>query len=102
LAGKLSDPQMRAMILDNAVAFHVFRREWRLAQERAEEAITLANEQGFAYWGVMGTMVRGGALAGQEKVEEGITQMLAEPGCLASHRGRAVANQASSLAGRSV
>jgi predicted ATPase len=75
LAEELSDPQTRAMILDNAAAFHAFRREWRLAQERAEEAIALANEQGFAYWGVMGTMVRGGALAGQGQVEEGIAQM---------------------------
>jgi predicted ATPase len=55
--------------------FELFRREWQLARERAEAAMTLATEHGFPYWLAFGTVMRGGALAEQGQVEEGIAQM---------------------------
>src|SRR5262249_1633626 len=38
-------------------------------------AITLSTEQGFPFWGAMGTIVRGWALAEQGQQEEGIVQL---------------------------
>jgi predicted ATPase len=64
-----------AQALGFAAGFHFFRREWQLAQERAEAVITLSTEQGFPFWLAHGTIVRGGALAEQGQVKEGIAQM---------------------------
>ena len=58
-----------------AAVVHQFRREGQTAQERAEAAITLCSEQGFAFFSAMGTIDRGGALAEQGRGEEGIAQM---------------------------
>src|SRR5262245_34765378 len=55
--------------------FHQFRREMRVAQERAEAAIRLAKEQGFPYWMAYGSIMWGWALAHQGQVKEGIEQM---------------------------
>jgi predicted ATPase len=60
-----------------------FRREGPLTHERAEAAIALAAEHGFAVFGAGGTIFRGWALAarsielgpGQEPSEEGIAQI---------------------------
>jgi predicted ATPase len=60
-----------------------FRREGLLTHERAEAAITLAAEHGFAVFGAGGTIFRGWALAAQsielrpdqEPREEGIAQI---------------------------
>jgi predicted ATPase len=60
-----------------------FRREGLLTHERAEAAIALAAEHGFAVFGAGGTIFRGWALAarsielgpGQEPREEGIAQI---------------------------
>ena len=46
-----------------------------MAQERAEAAIRLATEQGFAHEFAVGTIMRGWALAEQGQVEEGIAQI---------------------------
>ena len=51
------------------------RREGQLAQQRAEAAILLASEQGFAFELALGTSMQGRALAEQGQVEEGIAQM---------------------------
>src|SRR5262249_40697459 len=73
--------------LGNALAFaawlHHFRREWQLTEDRIEEAIALATEQGFAVLVAMGRIFRGWALAeryaepsaGQRQVEEGMAQI---------------------------
>jgi len=45
-----------------------------LAQERAEAAIILSTDQGFAHYLALGTILRGWALAEQGQGEEGITQ----------------------------
>jgi predicted ATPase len=42
---------------------------------RAEAAISLSTEQGFPHWLVVGTFLRGWALAAQGQAEEGITQL---------------------------
>jgi predicted ATPase len=60
-----------------------FRREWLLTHERAEAAIALAAEHGFAIFGAGGMIFRGWALAqrycesvaGQGPGEEGIAQL---------------------------
>jgi len=60
-----------------------FRREGQRTQERAEAAVALAAEHGFAVFGAGGTIFRGWALAarhaepgaGQGQGEEGIAQM---------------------------
>jgi predicted ATPase len=75
LAERLSRPFSLALTLGFAAWFHSFRREAQLARERAEAVITLSTEQGFPYWLANGTMVRGGALAEQGQVEEGIVQI---------------------------
>jgi class 3 adenylate cyclase len=64
-----------AAILGNAAIFHLLCREEHLARERAEEGMTLSIEHGFPALLSVGTMVRGWALAEQERVEEGIAQM---------------------------
>jgi predicted ATPase len=73
LAQELAYPFVLAAALNFAALLHQYRREWHLAQERAEPAITLAIEQGFPLWVTWGTMLRGWALS--EQGEEGIIQI---------------------------
>jgi predicted ATPase len=75
LAQELSYPYSLASALVFAAGFHVFRREGRLTQERAEAVVTLSVEQGFSSWLAWGTILRGWALAEQGQGEEGIVQM---------------------------
>jgi predicted ATPase len=58
-----------------AAGIHQFRREVHAAQERAEAAIILAQEQGFPYWMALGAILRGWALALQGQAKEGIEQI---------------------------
>ncbi|HEV8714947.1 MAG TPA: hypothetical protein VGX03_19220 [Candidatus Binatia bacterium] len=58
-----------------AVRVHQLRREIPAAQERAEAAVTVSTEQGFAFYIAYGTILRGWALVKQGQGEEGITQM---------------------------
>ncbi len=46
-----------------------------MTQERAEVLMAFATEQGFAFWVVQGTIMRGWALAMQGQGEAGIAQM---------------------------
>jgi predicted ATPase len=64
---------------------HHFRREWAVAQERAEEAIALCTTQGAALWLAWGTMIRGWAIAQQGQGDAGIAQL---------HQGLAAAQAA--------
>ena len=75
LAQEFSHPYNLAYILICAASHHQFRREGRLARERAEAVITLSTEQGFPLYLALGTIVRGWALAEQGQVKEGIAQM---------------------------
>ncbi len=75
LAQEVSHPFSLAFALDVASIFHQYRREEQVAQERAEAVIRCSTEQGFLLWLAFGTMLRGWALAEQERGEEGIAQL---------------------------
>jgi predicted ATPase len=75
LAQGLSDPFSLGFALVFAAGLHQLRREGSAAQQRAEEAIALASEQGLASLLAAGTIRRGWALAEQGQVEAGLTQM---------------------------
>jgi len=64
-----------AFTLCYAAQLHQFRREGPLALERAEAALTLSIEQGFALYVARGTALRGWALAAQGQGEAGIAQI---------------------------
>jgi predicted ATPase/class 3 adenylate cyclase len=75
LAQKLSHPFSLAITLLMLSSVQRLRGEGRASRERAEAATTLSTERGFADLVAFGTFWRGIALAEQEQVEEGITQM---------------------------
>jgi class 3 adenylate cyclase/predicted ATPase len=58
-----------------AAMFHQFRREMRAAQEHAEAAINLTQEQGFSFWLEFSSILRGWALAQQGQAQVGIEQI---------------------------
>ncbi|HEV8715146.1 MAG TPA: adenylate/guanylate cyclase domain-containing protein, partial [Candidatus Binatia bacterium] len=70
LAHELAYPYSVAFALDFAAVFHHLRRDGQVAQERAEAAITLSTEQGFAQWVAHGIILRGWALAEQGQGKE--------------------------------
>jgi len=75
LAEGLDHPFSLGRAVFFAAMLHLFRREGRATQERAEAAIRLSTEQGFAFWLAWGTILRGWASTEQGQVEEGIAQM---------------------------
>jgi predicted ATPase len=75
LAQQRAHPLSLNYALRIAAMFHQFRREVRVAQERAEASIRLATEQGFPYWIAFGTILRGWALTHQGQAQAGIEQM---------------------------
>jgi predicted ATPase len=75
LAQQRAHPLSLDYALRFAAMFHQFRREVRVAQERAEASIRLATEQGFPYWIAFGTILRGWALTHQGQAQAGIEQI---------------------------
>jgi predicted ATPase len=76
LAQQRAHPLSLNYALRTAALFHQFRREVRVAQERAEASIRLATEQGFPYWRAYSSILRGWSLAHlQGRAQEGIEQM---------------------------
>ena len=75
LAQELTHPYSLVFALNYAAWLHQYRREAQAAQERAEAAITLSAERGFAHHLELGMTWRGWALAAQGREEEGIAQM---------------------------
>jgi len=75
LAQDFSHSFSRASVLGNVTAIHLSRREVQATQKRAEEAIALCTEQGFAQLLAIGTIRRGWALAQQGQIEKGISQI---------------------------
>jgi predicted ATPase len=71
----LAHPFSQAVALDHSAWVHQYRREVHLVQERAEAALALSREQGFAMYVAIGTVLRGWALAKQAQQEEGIAQI---------------------------
>jgi class 3 adenylate cyclase/predicted ATPase len=75
LAQQRAHPLSLGFALSMAAMFHQCRREMRAAQERAEAAIILTQEQGFPYWMAVGSIMRGWTLAQQGQAQEGIEQI---------------------------
>jgi predicted ATPase len=75
LAQELSHSFGEVLALIFVAGLHQFRGDGHTAQELAEKAIVLCQEQGFPLWLAFGLIIRGWALAGQGQEEEGITQM---------------------------
>jgi predicted ATPase len=75
LAQQVIHPLSLAFALSFAAIFHQFRREVRAAQERADAAIHLAQEQGFPHWKAIGAILHGWTLAHQGQAQAGIAQL---------------------------
>ena len=65
LARALSHPFSLAFAFVYAALLHLFRWEGQAAKEQTEASVTLCTEQGFPFWGALGTILRGWALAEQ-------------------------------------
>ncbi len=74
LTQELSHSYSRVGVPVITAMLHQFRQEGQIAQEQAEAAIALSNEQGFPLLLARGTILRGWALAEQGQ-EEGIVQV---------------------------
>jgi len=76
IARRLAHPYSLAHALHFATALHHWRREARATQAHAEETLALSRAQGFDRWVAGCMMMRGWALAEQEKVAEGLAEFL--------------------------
>src|SRR5262249_39760653 len=75
LAQQNAHPFSLSFALSAAAMFHQFRREGRVAQERAEAAIRLTTDQRFPRWVAYSAILHGWALAHQGQAQEGIAQI---------------------------
>src|SRR5215471_3178231 len=75
LAEQLAHPYSRALALAYTAMLYQFRREPHLVQQSAEKALTLCNEQGFAYYLSWATILQGWALTALGQDEAGIARM---------------------------
>ena len=75
LAQGLAHPHSLAFILVIDAWLHQLRREAHVVLERAEAAVTLSTEQGFALWAAVGTFWQGWILAEGGQEGEGIAHM---------------------------
>jgi predicted ATPase len=75
LAQQSANPYSLAQSLSYAAFFHQFRREVRAVQERAESALSVAQEHGFSKFRALDSILRGWALAQQELAQAGIEQI---------------------------
>jgi predicted ATPase len=75
LAQHLSHNPSLAIAFWTAANIHQYRRELQASRERAEAAIALCSEHGFAFFLSQSTVVLGWALAAQGKENEGVAQM---------------------------
>jgi predicted ATPase len=70
-----ASPYNRCNLLLYLAFGHLFRREWRLAQQWVEEALSLATEHGFVLMTALGTIVRGATLTSQDHAQEGLAHL---------------------------
>jgi predicted ATPase len=75
LSQELAHPFSRAFALIWVTWFHLQRRDWQAAAALLEALIALCTEQGFAFYLAGGMALRGCALAGQGRVEEGVAEI---------------------------
>ncbi len=72
LARRVAHPFSLAWALAFAAWHRLLIGEWRAAQEQAEAAIVLAEQERFPFWSAVASSFRGVALARQGRAEEGI------------------------------
>lgn len=72
LAHELGHPYTQVYALNWCAQVHLKRREWQASLEQIEAEVALSTEQGFSFWQVVGTILRGWALSEQGQVEAGI------------------------------
>jgi predicted ATPase/class 3 adenylate cyclase len=75
LAQALCQPFSLVFAEQNTGFLHLYRREARAAQENGETVIALCAEHGFTELLAFATVLRGAAMANQERFEEGIAQI---------------------------
>ena len=75
LAREVAHPFSLPFALDHAAWLHQYRRETAATWEGAEEDVGFSGGQGFPFFLAQGTILRGWALAEQERAAEGIAQM---------------------------
>jgi predicted ATPase len=75
LAQQLAHPFSLTFALLHGAMLHVARREGQATHEASAAALTLATEQGFAFWLARGTFLRGWVLTTQGDEREGIAHM---------------------------
>ena len=75
VAQRSSSPNVLTNAFLSAALHHLARGDGRAAEQRAEEAMALAEETGVASFSAMATTLRGAALLAQGRYEEGIAGM---------------------------
>jgi class 3 adenylate cyclase/predicted ATPase len=75
LARDLAHPFSLVLALVHAATVHYLRREPQLAERRADAVIALSAERGLSFWSWWALIVRGWAVAQQERGAEGIAQI---------------------------
>jgi predicted ATPase len=75
-ARALAHPHSLALVLHLAAWLHQLRGEVPAMQERVEELVVLASQEGFAYWTAQATMWGGWTLTAHGQHAEGIAQIL--------------------------
>ena len=71
----MASPYNRCNLLLFLACFHLFRQEWRMAQQWVEEALSLAKTLGFLLLAALGTIVRGATLTAQDHAQEGLAHI---------------------------
>jgi DNA-binding winged helix-turn-helix (wHTH) protein/predicted ATPase len=74
-AQTLASPFNHCNLLLFLACFHLFRREWGLAQLRVEESLHLARSYGFPFYVAIGTIAWGTARAAQQQAEAGVAHI---------------------------
>jgi len=75
LTQRIASPYNRCNLLLFLAFGHLFRREWRMAQQRVEEALSLAAARDFLLIAALGTIVRGATLTAQDQAQEGVSHI---------------------------
>ena len=95
-AQELPNPINLALTLCFAALFHQYRGEGAASYARAEAAVRLSTERGFAHFVALGTIYQGWALVMQDQAAEGIAQI--HDGLTAYEAASALLERPSSLA----
>jgi tetratricopeptide (TPR) repeat protein len=75
LANELNHPYSSAYILFHTAVLDLWRRQLRLAHERAGEALDVAEEHGYPIWEALALMLQGAAETGLGRAESGLATM---------------------------